>query len=76
MPTRRTEPAVVEPVETVKQENKEPETKYRMDKLRTKCMQLFHITTRTFDGAMYGCTATEMTISEAQARINKWLGKE
>ena len=59
MPTRRTEPAVVEPVETVKQENKEPETKYRMDKLRTKCMQLFHITTSTFDGAMYGCTATE-----------------
>ena len=76
MPTRRTEPAVVEPVETVKQENKEPETKYRMDKLRTKCMQLFHITTSTLDGAMYGCTATEMTISEAQARINKWLGKE
>ena len=76
MPTRRTEPAVAEPVETVKQENKEPETKYRMDKLRTKCMQLFHITTSTFDGAMYGCTATEMTISEAQARINKWLGQE
>ena len=23
-----------------------------------------------------GCTATEMTISEAQARIDKWLGKE
>lgn len=76
MPTRRTEPAVAEPVEAVKQEAKEPETKYRMDKLRTKCMQLFHITISTFDGAMYGCTATEMTISEAQARINKWLGKE
>ena len=52
MPTRRTEPAVVEPVETVKQENKESETKYRMDKLRTKCMQLFHIPTSPFDGAM------------------------
>ena len=35
MPRRRTEPAVVEPVETVTQENKELETKYRMDKLRS-----------------------------------------
>ena len=76
MPTRRTEPAVAETVEETKQEAVQQETKYRMDKLRAKCMQLFHITTSTFDGAMYGCTATEMTISEAQARINKWLGKE
>lgn len=52
MPTRRTEPAVVEPVETVKQENKEPETKYRMDKLRTKCMQLFHFIGKTAFGAL------------------------
>ena len=43
MPTRRTEPAVVEPVEAVKQETKEPETKYRMDKLRTKCVCSFFI---------------------------------
>ena len=71
MSTRRIEQAVVEPAETAKQE-----TKFRVDKLRAKCMQLFQITTSTFDGAMYGCTATEMTISEAQARINKWLGKE
>lgn len=71
MSTRRIEQAVVEPAETVKQE-----TKFRVDKLRTKCMQLFHVTSSTFDGAMYGCTATEMTISEAQARIDKWLGKE
>lgn len=71
MSTRRIEQAVVEPAETVKQE-----TKFRVDKLRAKCMQLFHVTSSTFDGAMYGCTATEMTISEAQARIDKWLGKE
>jgi len=76
MSTRRTEPAVTKPVETAEQETKMPETKYKMEKLRNKCMQLFHITTSTFDGAMHGCTATEMTINEAQARINKWLGKE
>ena len=71
MSTRRIEQAVVEPAETVKQE-----TKFRVDKLRAKCMQLFHITTSTFDGAMYGCEKTEMTVKEAQSRINKWLGKE
>lgn len=76
MPTRRTESAVADAVEAVKQETKEPKIKYKMDKLRTKCMQLFHITTSTFDGAMYGYAEDEMTIKEAQARINKWLGKE
>lgn len=76
MPTRRTEPAVAETAEETKQEAAQQETKYRMDKLRAKCMQLFHITTSTFDGAMYGCEKTEMTVKEAQSRINKWLGKE
>ena len=76
MPTRRTEPAVAETGEETKQEAVQQETKYRMDKLRAKCMQLFHITTSTFDGAMYGCEKTEMTVKEAQSRINKWLGKE
>ena len=76
MPTRRTEPAVAETVEETKQEAVQQETKYRMDKLRAKCMQLFHITTTTIDGAMYGCEKTEMTVKEAQSRINKWLGKE
>ena len=63
-------------MEETKQEAVQQETKYRMDKLRAKCMQLFHITTSTFDGAMYGCEKTEMTVKEAQSRINKWLGKE
>lgn len=55
---------------------KKQEPKFKVEKLRGKCMELFHITTSTFDGAMYGCTETEMTVNEAQARINKWLGKE
>lgn len=76
MSTRRIEQAVAETVEETKQEAVQQETKYRMDKLRAKCMQLFHITTSTFDGAMYGCEKTEMTVKEAQSRINKWLGKE
>ena len=76
MSTRRTEQAVAETVKETKQEAVQQETKYRMDKLRAKCMQLFHITTSTFDGAMYGCEKTEMTVKEAQSRINKWLGKE
>lgn len=76
MSTRRTETAVAEPAEETKQEEKQQETKYRIEKLRAKCMQLFHITTSTFDGAMYGCEATEMTIKEAQSRITGWLGEE
>lgn len=50
--------------------------KYKVEKLRAKCMQLFGVTSSTFDGAFYGNTETEMTIKAAEARINKWLGRK
>lgn len=51
------------------------ETAYTIEKLREHCMQLFKVTTSTFDGAMYGTKAEKMTIGEAKATINKWLGR-
>lgn len=54
----------------------ENERKYKVEKLRENCMQLFGITTSTFDGAFYGSKETEMTISEANATVNKWLGRK
>lgn len=52
------------------------ETKYKVEKLRAASMKLFKVTTSTFDGAMYGHSETEMTITEARAIINKWLGRK
>lgn len=48
--------------------------KFKVEKLRAKCQQLFGVTSSTFDGAFYGNTETEMTIKEAEDRIKKWLG--
>lgn len=67
--------AKVVSVETAESEKKQ-ETKFKIEKLRQNCMQLFRVSTSTFDGAMYGTKATEMTINEADAVINKWLGRK
>lgn len=50
--------------------------KYSLAGLRAHSVELFDISTSTFDGAMYGCMETEMTVDEARARIARWLGKE
>lgn len=50
--------------------------KFKVEKLRENSMKLFGVTTSTFDGAFYGNEKKEMTIEEAGARIDKWLGKE
>lgn len=55
---------------------KKKDAKYKMEKLRENSMQLFGITVSTFDGAMYGHMETEMTIKEAKAIIDKWLGRK
>lgn len=52
------------------------EPKFKVGKLRANCMQLFKVTASTFDGAMYGHHETEMTIAEAGAVINQWLGRK
>lgn len=49
--------------------------KFEVGKLRENCMQLFHVTASTFDGAFYGRTEREMSIQEARGVIQGWLGK-
>lgn len=48
--------------------------KFKIEKLRENSMKLFGITTSTFDGAMYGQNAAELTVEEARKIINEWLG--
>lgn len=62
----------LEPQEPKKQQ----EPKFKVEKLREKCMEIFGITVSTFDGAMYGNKEKELTISAARAVINKWLRKD
>lgn len=50
--------------------------KYKVGKLRKNSMKLFGVTTSTFDGAFYGEKRNEMTVEEARAMLDKWLGKE
>lgn len=50
--------------------------KFMVEKLRENSMELFGVTKSTFDGAFYGSEKSEMTIKEAKAMIDKWLGKE
>lgn len=50
--------------------------KFLIGKLRENSISLFGVTSSTFDGAFYGCNETEMSINDAKARINAWLGKE
>lgn len=59
-----------------KKKSAEPAQKFLIEKLRAGCIELFGVTSSTFDGAFYGCTETEMSIKDAKARINSWLGKE
>ena len=50
--------------------------KFLVGKLREECIALFGVTSSTFDGAFYGCEDAEMSIEDAKARIESWLGKE
>ena len=47
--------------------------KFLVGKLRKNCLELFNITTSTFDGAMYGIKETELGIEEAKAIIDNFL---
>lgn len=50
--------------------------KYRLEQLRKHSTELFGVSSSTWDGAFYGVEAKEITVDEARARLNKWLGKE
>lgn len=58
----------------VAKEKKSPQ--FKVEKLRANSMKLFKVTTSTFDGAMHGRKESEMTIAEARAIIDKWLGRK
>ena len=74
-PTEETN--VTEDVTTMKSKIiPQQEQKFKVEKLRENSVQLFGVTTSTFDGAFYGNKETEMTKKEAKAIICKWLGKE
>lgn len=47
--------------------------KYAIEKLRKNCIELFGITTSTFDGAMFSVAETELTIDDAKDIIDKFL---
>lgn len=54
--------------------------KFLIRKLREKSLELFGVTTSTFDGALYGNTKEELSIEETKELINTFLygngGKE
>ena len=49
------------------------EQKYTVAKLRGNCMQLFGVTTSTFDGAMHGHNKAVYSVGETKEIIEKWL---
>ncbi len=49
--------------------------KYTLEKLRENCMNLFGVSSSTFDGAAYGLDGS-YTISDMKNIINKWNSKE
>ena len=66
--------ATVSEVEQVAGTKAEP--KFTIGQLRRHCLELFNVTSSTFDGAFYGHEG-EFTKAEAQEVITAWLsGKE
>ena len=45
--------------------------KFKLDRLRKDCLQLFGVTVSTFDGAVFGMTG-RFTVEEVKNRIDKW----
>lgn len=56
-------------------EAKPEAAKFPIEQLRAHCARLFHLSSSTFDGAMYGHT-DPLTVEEAKGVINDWLRKE
>lgn len=52
------------------------EPAFLVGKLRQNCIELFGVSSSTFDGALYGHTEEKLTVNECRTIINKWLGKE
>lgn len=56
-----------------KAQEKATVTRFKVENLRKKCMELFGVTTSTFDGAMYASKQTELSVDEARTIIQTWL---
>lgn len=57
-----------EPVKATTQEKK----KFLREKLRENCVDLFGVTTSTFDGAMYGHNEKEYTVDDVKRIIENY----
>lgn len=70
----KTEPDAETPVTAeAKPAKAAPIQKYLVEKLKKDCINLFGVTTSTFDGAMYGHDETELSIDEARVIIDEFL---
>lgn len=55
-------------------EEKESAPKFPIQKLRDNCLNLFGITTSTFDGAVYGLTGS-FSVQEMSDKIKQWQSR-
>jgi len=59
--------------ERAQEKKKAPEPRYLKEKLREHSIELFGVTTSTFDGAFYGQEKEDFTKDEARAIIKTFL---
>ncbi|MCM3626875.1 hypothetical protein M3194_05810 [Paenibacillus glycanilyticus] len=52
------------------------ETRYSAQSLRRNARELFRVNPEVVDGALYGTSAQELTIAEAQTLIKAYLQRE
>ncbi|GMK44020.1 MULTISPECIES: hypothetical protein [Paenibacillus] len=52
------------------------ETRYTAESLRRNARELFRVNPEVVDGALYGTSAHELTIAEAQALIKAYMQRE
>jgi hypothetical protein len=63
--------AEVKKVEPAKPQDR-TKPKFLKEKLRENCIELFGVTTSTFDGAMYGHDEKEYTVDEVKKIIENY----
>lgn len=52
------------------------ETRYSAESLRRNARELFRVNPEVVDGALYGTSAQELTVTEAHALIKAYLQRE
>lgn len=74
MPGKSNGKPVAEIEATEQQVHEEPA--FLVEKLRKNCIELFGVSSSTFDGALCGHSEEKLTVNQCRVIINKWLGKE